>query len=166
MAHQQREEFHIAGVEPLTADTRLQSLEKRIEFEGDGVSDPYDSDYVPPISLRGASQDMGTYCLKTIKQFWEEKRTAIINRLESKDNVVALGDRRIYLPGHCYVLYVHNDGARHHGHRWNAHKHQRGVYGCVERAMGPLSSSSLLLQLNWSRHNRGQDFIIWSLNRS
>uniref|UniRef100_A0AAV2L1I2 Uncharacterized protein n=1 Tax=Knipowitschia caucasica TaxID=637954 RepID=A0AAV2L1I2_KNICA len=142
MAHQQREEFHIAGVEPLTADTRLQSLEKRIEFEGDGVSDPYDSDYVPPISLRGASQDM------------------------SKDNVVALGDRRIYLPGHCYVLYVHNDGARHHGHRWNAHKHQRGVYGCVERAMGPLSSSSLLLQLNWSRHNRGQDFIIWSLNRS
>uniref|UniRef100_A0A8C6TDK7 Uncharacterized protein n=1 Tax=Neogobius melanostomus TaxID=47308 RepID=A0A8C6TDK7_9GOBI len=41
----------------------------------------------------------GAYCLTTIKQFWEEKRTAIINRLESKDHVVALADGKMDSPG-------------------------------------------------------------------
>lgn len=32
-----------------------------------------------------------SYCLQSIRDFWEEKRSAIINRLQSKGSVVALG---------------------------------------------------------------------------
>nr|XP_054591704.1 uncharacterized protein LOC107377186 isoform X1 [Nothobranchius furzeri] len=42
----------------------------------------------------------GTYCLKSIQQFWEEKRNAIIKKLQSKDRVVALADGRMDSPGH------------------------------------------------------------------
>lgn len=32
------------------------------------------------------------YCIDSIKQFWQEKREKIIQRLSSKDGVVALGE--------------------------------------------------------------------------
>lgn len=32
-----------------------------------------------------------SYCVDTVKQFWEEKRTTVIDRLRTKDSVVALG---------------------------------------------------------------------------
>lgn len=32
-----------------------------------------------------------TYCVDTIKQFWEEKRAAIVSRAQSKASVVVLG---------------------------------------------------------------------------
>lgn len=32
------------------------------------------------------------YCIDSIKQFWQDKRAKIIQRLSSKDGVVALGE--------------------------------------------------------------------------
>lgn len=31
------------------------------------------------------------YCVDAVKEFWEEKRNVVIDRLRHKDNVVALG---------------------------------------------------------------------------
>ncbi|KAL0966027.1 hypothetical protein UPYG_G00289710 [Umbra pygmaea] len=49
-----------------------------------------------------------TYCVDTIKDFWNEKRKEIITRLKSRDNVVALADGRMDSPGHCaqYCTYT------------------------------------------------------------
>ncbi|KAL0973543.1 hypothetical protein UPYG_G00205820 [Umbra pygmaea] len=51
------------------------------------------------------------YCIDTIKQFWQEKRAEIIQRLSSKDGVVALADGRMDSPGHCaqYCTYTTMD---------------------------------------------------------
>ena len=34
-----------------------------------------------------------SYCVDSIKGFWKDKRAEIIQRLSTKDNVVALGER-------------------------------------------------------------------------
>ncbi|XP_037623771.1 uncharacterized protein LOC119487169 [Sebastes umbrosus] len=48
-----------------------------------------------------------TYCVDTIKQFWEEKRGLVISQLKPKASVVALGDGRMDSPGFCaqYCTY-------------------------------------------------------------
>ncbi|KAK7883242.1 hypothetical protein WMY93_029416 [Mugilogobius chulae] len=48
------------------------------------------------------------YCVPAIKDFWEEKRSAIISRLQLKDSVVALADGRMDSPGHSatYCSYT------------------------------------------------------------
>uniref|UniRef100_A0A667Y0C1 THAP-type domain-containing protein n=1 Tax=Myripristis murdjan TaxID=586833 RepID=A0A667Y0C1_9TELE len=48
-----------------------------------------------------------TYCVDTIKEFWEEKRTEAISRLQGKD-VLVLADGRNDSPGHCaqYCSYT------------------------------------------------------------
>lgn len=48
-----------------------------------------------------------TYCVDAIKNFWEEKRHAIISRLQPKPSVVVLGDGRMDSPGFCaqYCTY-------------------------------------------------------------
>lgn len=33
-----------------------------------------------------------TYCVDTIKDFWDKKRAEVVSRLQSKDNVVVLGE--------------------------------------------------------------------------
>ncbi|KAK7913199.1 hypothetical protein WMY93_013410 [Mugilogobius chulae] len=187
--------FDVAGVQPLAeeqlevADESIKSVgysvdedqannleNSVIEFDGELASDPYDSDYVPPISLRAGDViqkevdklpiigieeavldicdhdepeepepedyedqlesdiplfpkpnrvvDEGNnfakiallfkfmnmrmvastthyriqhfYCVPAIKDFWEEKRSAIISRLQLKDSVVALGHSATY----------------------------------------------------------------------
>ncbi|KAF0039257.1 hypothetical protein F2P81_007492 [Scophthalmus maximus] len=49
-----------------------------------------------------------TYCIDTIKDFWHNKRVEVVTRLQSKDNVVILGDCRMYSPGFCaqYCTYT------------------------------------------------------------
>ncbi|CAM4278547.1 unnamed protein product [Leuciscus chuanchicus] len=39
------------------------------------------------------------YCVDAVKEFWEEKRNVVIDRLRHKDNVVALADGRMDSPG-------------------------------------------------------------------
>ncbi|XP_028296913.1 uncharacterized protein LOC114458700 [Gouania willdenowi] len=48
-----------------------------------------------------------SYCVDTIKEFWSQKRAAIITQLQAKGPVVVLGDARIDSPGFCaqYCTY-------------------------------------------------------------
>ncbi|KAL0973307.1 hypothetical protein UPYG_G00201750 [Umbra pygmaea] len=49
-----------------------------------------------------------TYCVDTIKDFWNDKRAEIITKLQSKGPIVALGDARMDSPGFCaqYCTYT------------------------------------------------------------
>ncbi|XP_055061157.2 uncharacterized protein [Misgurnus anguillicaudatus] len=49
-----------------------------------------------------------TYCLGAIKDMWESKSSAAIQRLKTKDGVVVLGDGRMDSPGYCaqYCSYT------------------------------------------------------------
>ncbi|CAM4574040.1 unnamed protein product [Leuciscus chuanchicus] len=49
-----------------------------------------------------------SYCVDTIKEFWDEKRAAVITQLKSKGPVVAMGDARMDSPGFCaqYCTYT------------------------------------------------------------
>ncbi|XP_067304915.1 uncharacterized protein [Pseudorasbora parva] len=49
-----------------------------------------------------------TYCVGTIREFWEVKRSTAIQRLQDKDSVVVLADGRMDSPGHCaqYCTYT------------------------------------------------------------
>ncbi|KAK7130323.1 hypothetical protein R3I93_019831 [Phoxinus phoxinus] len=40
-----------------------------------------------------------TYCADAVKQFWEHNRGLVIDRLRTKDSVVALADGRMDSPG-------------------------------------------------------------------
>ncbi|XP_065133775.1 uncharacterized protein [Paramisgurnus dabryanus] len=56
-----------------------------------------------------------SYCVDTIKEFWDEKRAAVITQLKSKGPVVALGDARMDSPGFCaqYCTYsVMDNGSK------------------------------------------------------
>ncbi|XP_041959419.1 uncharacterized protein LOC121718472 [Alosa sapidissima] len=44
-----------------------------------------------------------TYCVDTVKEFWEEQRSEVISQLQGKD-VVLLSDGRNDSPGHCAQL--------------------------------------------------------------
>ncbi|KAK7149357.1 hypothetical protein R3I94_008869 [Phoxinus phoxinus] len=48
-----------------------------------------------------------TYCVDAVKQFWEHNRGLVIDRLRTKDSVVALADGRMDSPGHTaqYCTY-------------------------------------------------------------
>lgn len=45
------------------------------------------------------SKIQDTYCVDTIKEFWEEKRGEVISKLQPKASVVVLGDGRMDSPG-------------------------------------------------------------------
>ncbi|XDV33212.1 hypothetical protein PO909_003727 [Leuciscus waleckii] len=49
-----------------------------------------------------------TYCIGAIKNVWEEKRSAAIQRAKSKDGIVVLADGRMDSPGYCtqYCSYT------------------------------------------------------------
>ncbi|KAG1928002.1 hypothetical protein F2P79_023847, partial [Pimephales promelas] len=49
-----------------------------------------------------------TYCVDTIKDFWDTHRAGVVSRLQSKDNVVVLVDGRMDSPGFCaqYCTYT------------------------------------------------------------
>ncbi|XP_059917444.1 uncharacterized protein LOC132464840 [Gadus macrocephalus] len=53
------------------------------------------------------------YCVDAIEDYWDDKRSAIITRLKSKDSVVALGDGRMDSPGfsaqYCTYTTMDND---------------------------------------------------------
>ncbi|XP_030261975.1 uncharacterized protein LOC115574526 [Sparus aurata] len=57
-----------------------------------------------------------TYCVDTVKQFWEEKRNAVISQLQPKPTVVVVGDGRMDSPGFCaqYCTYsvMENDSKK------------------------------------------------------
>ncbi|XP_065099320.1 uncharacterized protein [Paramisgurnus dabryanus] len=56
-----------------------------------------------------------SYCVDTIKEFWDEKRAAVITQLKSKGPVVAMGDARMDSPGFCaqYCTYsVMDNGSK------------------------------------------------------
>ncbi|XP_073341823.1 uncharacterized protein [Pagrus major] len=52
-----------------------------------------------------------SYCVDTIKEFWDEKRAAVITQLKAKGPVVALGDGRMDSPGFSaqYCTYTAMD---------------------------------------------------------
>nr|XP_033468401.1 uncharacterized protein LOC117247893 isoform X1 [Epinephelus lanceolatus] len=52
-----------------------------------------------------------SYCVDPIEEFWQENRSAIINRLRAKDHAVAIADGRMDSPGHCaqYCSYTTMD---------------------------------------------------------
>ncbi|XP_073730808.1 uncharacterized protein [Misgurnus anguillicaudatus] len=49
-----------------------------------------------------------TYCIGAIKNVWEEKRSAAIQRVKNKDGIVILADGRMDSPGYCaqYCSYT------------------------------------------------------------
>ncbi|KAK7128317.1 hypothetical protein R3I94_016777 [Phoxinus phoxinus] len=49
------------------------------------------------------------YCVPAVREFWTEKRGAIINRLQTKDSVVALADGRMDSPGISVVCDLSQD---------------------------------------------------------
>ncbi|XP_078031473.1 uncharacterized protein LOC144467044 isoform X3 [Epinephelus lanceolatus] len=58
-------------------------------------------------------QIQDAYCVDTVKDFWNEKRAAIIAQLQSKGAVVVLGDARMDSPGfsaqYCTYTTMDND---------------------------------------------------------
>lgn len=101
-----RDDFLVAGVEPLGEDEGLEQLEQSIksielqdcsiddkeatnlessviEFEGHLESDPYDSDYVPPISLRvgGPTEEEIAFQLLDLKK---RSLTSVIVRRQER----------------------------------------------------------------------------------
>ncbi|KAL7377214.1 hypothetical protein ABVT39_024048 [Epinephelus coioides] len=71
-------------------------------------------DATPPFQVKFLKRGSATiiewshYFIDSIKEFWEKKRAAIIDRLRAKDSVVALADGRMDSPGHTaqYCTYT------------------------------------------------------------
>lgn len=44
-----------------------------------------------------------TYCVDTIKDFWDNNRAEVVSRLQSKDNVVVLGEYNYSTSGNVHM---------------------------------------------------------------